>query len=277
MLFRKLILAVFLVPMLILLTGCFQPAGEAFEPINTTAPVEGINNPQNSQTNPIDPTSDLNSIPASPTVGVAITIISPTRVAPSSTPEPLQPEVVETVSGEAIPTQPQFVTPGGPLGPVTPVISTPLGSSLASATPSGLITPTAFQDAASPDGCTYTVQSGDTLFRIAIRNNTTVSELQAANQLAGDLIQPGQVLQIPNCASESVSAPNDAAATPGDTSDVGVLPAGGETYTVQPGDTLFTIAQRFGTTISAIVAANNLANPNQLSVGQELIIPPPSG
>ncbi len=273
---RKLILIVLLVPLLIVLTGCFQPAGEAFEPINTTAPAESLSNPQDTQPDQTSPTSDLNSIPVSPTLGVAITIISPTRVAPSSTPEPIQPDALETVSGDAVPTQPQFVTPGGPLGPVTPEISTPAFDALPSTTPSGLITPTAFQDAVSADGCTYTVQGGDTLYRIALRNNTTVSELRTANQLSGDLIQPGQVLQIPNCGVDSASAPVEGV-TPDASVDSGVLPAGGETYTVQPGDTLFTIAQRFGTTISAITAANNLANPNQLSVGQELIIPPPSG
>lgn len=273
---RKLIRFVVCIPLVFLLAGCFQQAGGSFEPINTTAPVEGVNSPQDTQPDQISPTSDLNSIPASPTVGIAITIISPTRVSPSNTPAVAAPDDTgAAVEGQVVPTQAQFVTPGGPLGPVTPV-SSPVSELIPTTTPSGLITPTAFMDASSADGCSYTVQGGDTLYRIAIRNNTTVSELRAANQLAGDLIQPGQVLQIPNCGGESVSAPSDGV-TPEAPLDTGVQPAGGETYTVQPGDTLFTIAQRFGTTISAITAANNLSNPNQLSVGQELIIPPPSG
>lgn len=44
-------------------------------------------------------------------------------------------------------------------------------------------------------------------------------------------------------------------------------------YVVQPGDTLFAIAQRFGTTVQAIVQANNITNPNLITVGQVLIIP----
>jgi len=44
-------------------------------------------------------------------------------------------------------------------------------------------------------------------------------------------------------------------------------------YVVQPGDTLYTIAQRFGSTVEAIVAANDIANPSLISVGQKLIIP----
>lgn len=45
------------------------------------------------------------------------------------------------------------------------------------------------------------------------------------------------------------------------------------TYAVQPGDTLFSIAQRFGTTVEAIVAANDIADPSLIQVGQKLVIP----
>jgi murein DD-endopeptidase MepM/ murein hydrolase activator NlpD len=44
-------------------------------------------------------------------------------------------------------------------------------------------------------------------------------------------------------------------------------------YVVQPGDTLFSIAQRFGTTVETIVAANDIADPSLISVGQKLVIP----
>jgi peptidoglycan/xylan/chitin deacetylase (PgdA/CDA1 family) len=51
-------------------------------------------------------------------------------------------------------------------------------------------------------------------------------------------------------------------------------PAGaGTTYEVQPDDTLSSIARRFGTTVEAIVAANDLADPSQIEVGQVLMIP----
>ena len=46
-----------------------------------------------------------------------------------------------------------------------------------------------------------------------------------------------------------------------------------EVYVVQPGDTLFAIAQRYGSSVEAIVAANNIANPSLISPGQKLIIP----
>jgi LysM repeat protein len=46
-------------------------------------------------------------------------------------------------------------------------------------------------------------------------------------------------------------------------------------YTVKSGDNLYTIAQTFGVTVEAIMAANNLTSTN-LSVGQMLIIPVPT-
>lgn len=55
---------------------------------------------------------------------------------------------------------------------------------------------------------------------------------------------------------------------------VGVA-AAQQTYVVQPGDTLAKIAARYQTTVSAIVAANGIYNPNYIYYGQSLIIPPP--
>ena len=49
------------------------------------------------------------------------------------------------------------------------------------------------------------------------------------------------------------------------------------TYTVKPGDTLYSIARSFNTTVPAIVAANNISNPNVIYVGQVLIIPMAGG
>ncbi len=45
-------------------------------------------------------------------------------------------------------------------------------------------------------------------------------------------------------------------------------------YTVEPGDTLAEVAQRFGTTVEAIAEANDIADPDVIAVGQVLQIPP---
>ncbi|MEA3459079.1 MAG: LysM peptidoglycan-binding domain-containing protein [Chloroflexota bacterium] len=101
-------------------------------------------------------------------------------------------------------------------------------------------------------GFYYTVRWGDTLSRIAKRFGTTVDAIASANGLADpNYIRAGQTLFIPG-----VSPPP----SPG-------------TYIVQPGDTLYSIAKRYGTTVAAICQANHIFNPDYIQVGWKLIIP----
>jgi len=99
----------------------------------------------------------------------------------------------------------------------------------------------------------YTVQPGDTLTRIAARFGSTVSEIAATNGLANpNLIYVGQVLLIPADAS---------------------APSPGRIHIVQPGETLYRIALRYGTTVERLMALNNLNSPNRIFAGQVLRIP----
>lgn len=272
------------------LAGCFQQAGESFQPAGTTAePITipdanstAIPSPVLDATVTVDnggelPTADSSSAGSGETVtpGIAITILSPTR--PPLATSTLETDASASGSSDGSPsaTAAQFVTPSSPLGPVTPDTPVPMITTPTS-TPSGLITPTALPGADSSDGCTHVIQPGDTLYRIAVKAGITVAELQNANpNVNGDIIQPGDILNIPGCSasSESSVSPTDVPAAEAPV----VPPAGGTTYTVERGDTLFAIAQRFGVTVQAIQDANNLSNPNQLSLGQQLIIPPKTG
>ncbi len=103
----------------------------------------------------------------------------------------------------------------------------------------------------------YTVVAGDYLFAIAQRFNTTVQSIVNANTFITDpnLIFPGQVLTIP----AGSGIPNT---------------GGGNTYTVQPGDTLSSIAQRYNTTVQSLVNANSfITNPNLILAGWNLTLP----
>jgi LysM repeat protein len=113
-------------------------------------------------------------------------------------------------------------------------------------------------------GTTHVVQPGENLFRISLRYGVSIPALQAANGIANpNLIFVGQVLNIP-----SGTAPLPIP-VPGQPT---VVPATGS-YTVQPGDTLSTIARRFGTTVAAIAQANGIVNVNLIFSGQVLRIP----
>lgn len=112
----------------------------------------------------------------------------------------------------------------------------------------------------------YTVESGDTLTKIAEKHQSTVSAIAQANNISNpNLIYVDQILQIPDGSTPITPPSTDP--PPTETS----------TYTVQRGDTLFRIATRFNTTVSALAQANNLGNANLIYVGQILTIPNGSG
>ena len=112
------------------------------------------------------------------------------------------------------------------------------------------------------DGTTYVVQPGDTLFRIALQHGVSVDAIVAANSLPNrSMVYAGQVLIIP---TTSVAVQPAAPAAPAAVSGV---------HIVAPGETLSMIARRYGVTLSALLAANNIPNPNRLLVGQRVLIP----
>jgi peptidoglycan endopeptidase LytE len=110
---------------------------------------------------------------------------------------------------------------------------------------------------------TYTVQPGNTLSGIAWRFHTSIEQLVALNHLANpNLIRAGEILRVVGTSQGSGSSSTSPTfATSRST-----------TYTVRSGNTLSGIASAFHTSISALVSLNHLANPNQLRVGQVLLI-----
>lgn len=112
-----------------------------------------------------------------------------------------------------------------------------------------------------PTNNTYTVQSGDSLWSIASSFNTTVDAIRRANNLTTDILQIGQILVIPTTASDTTLPPAD-----NDIEEDTI------TYTVQNGDSLWTIARDFDITVDELKNANDLIS-NLLQIGQVLIIP----
>ena len=94
----------------------------------------------------------------------------------------------------------------------------------------------------------YIVQKGDTLYSVAMANNTTVDELKKANNLTSNILSTGQLLKIPSA----------------------LLPE--STYIVKKGDSLYSIANKYNTTVDELKRINNLTS-NILSIGQVLKLP----
>jgi LysM repeat protein len=108
-----------------------------------------------------------------------------------------------------------------------------------------------------PTNCfKYTVRPGDTLYRIAATYGDTVTGLAFRNGIANpNLIFIGQVITVCPGGSKPTRPPCRTI------------------YIVKPGDTLSRIALVTGSSVQAIAAANNLANPNLIYPGQQLCIP----
>ena len=109
----------------------------------------------------------------------------------------------------------------------------------------------------------YKVRPGDTLGKIAQRNGTSVEKIKNWNNLRSSVIKAGQTLYIYNSKASIQNTLADN--TPSSSSNP-------KTYTVQPGDSLWTISKKLdGVTVEQIKRLNNL-NTNQIKPGQKLII-----
>jgi membrane-bound lytic murein transglycosylase D len=112
------------------------------------------------------------------------------------------------------------------------------------------------------------VRPGDNLTKLAQAQGVSIEQLKAWNKLTTESVMAGQQLRL--------SAPADATALP----VVAQAPRRAkhslatpalETHTVQPGDTLFSIAKRFGLTLAQLKRLNHLAT-DQVKPGQKLVV-----
>jgi len=124
----------------------------------------------------------------------------------------------------------------------------------------------------------HIVKPGETLTSISKTYGVSIESLAAANQLQTPNITVGQKLTIPANVSEK-PAPNTGTKADPPYRESAPKPTmlektQTETYTVQPGDTLFKIALKHGVSVESLSRANNLGAADILRVGQHLTIPP---
>lgn len=156
-------------------------------------------------------------------------------------------------------------------GLVIPVRLLPPATSTPTATPLVPVA-TATSDVNAPiPGNIYIIQPGDTLGRIAARFNTTIATLAQLNGITNpNTIYSGQRLIIPVVGDGGGLGP---APQPQPATSTPVPVAEPTTYIVRYGDSLFNIALRFRVTVSQLVQANGISDPNRVYVGQRLVIP----
>jgi LysM repeat protein len=165
----------------------------------------------------------------------------PATATPTNTPVPGQPTNTPFPTDTPVPGQP------------TPTPLTPTATPIPGLTPTATLpclTPTPTQPPMA--GNRYVVQRGDTLYSIARRYGVSVWHLAAYNRIYNmNLIYVGQVLIIP-----------------------GVGPAPADHYIVRHGDTLYSIARRYGLSVWQLASYNNISNPHRIYIGQVIRIPP---
>ncbi|MBF7017714.1 LysM peptidoglycan-binding domain-containing protein [Staphylococcus durrellii] len=105
----------------------------------------------------------------------------------------------------------------------------------------------------------HTVKSGESLWSIAQKYNTSVDEIKKNNNISNNIVFPGQVIEIGGSGSQDSSS-NTTSNTTSEASN-------GSTHTVQSGETLAVIANKYGVSVDELMSANNLNNyiiqPNQ--------------
>ncbi len=112
-----------------------------------------------------------------------------------------------------------------------------------------------------------TVQPGDSIGLIATRYGVSVEAILGANELTSNVIHPGDVLKIPYI--EAVGGPAELGTR---------TPPGFTWYALRDGETLSSVATRFGLSVAALVGANpDISSLDRLPAGFELLVPPSAG
>ncbi|MCY4064608.1 MAG: LysM peptidoglycan-binding domain-containing protein [Chloroflexi bacterium] len=205
---------------------------------------------------------------------------------PTPSPSPTEDAQQGGATGQEGGSEPQDAT-------ATPTATlTPTATATATATPLPIPATeeaTATESGEFPDTVVHIVVAEDTVSGLALQYGSTVDAIRRANDLdESSLIVVGQRLiipvNLPPASAVAATGTPDSTFTPAPTLTPTSTPTSTPTitpsptatpitYQIQPGDTLVNIAQQYGTTVDLLVAANNIPNPDQISVGQILLIP----
>ena len=128
---------------------------------------------------------------------------------------------------------------------------------------------TSTRSAAPSSGGSYTVQAGDSYWRIANKYGISIQELQRLNGTSDYTLHPGQSIKVPGSGTNASASSNSGSAS---TSTTSASPSAGGSYTVQAGDSYWRIANKYGISISELQRLNGTSN-YFLYPGQSLKVP----
>ncbi len=241
------------------------PLGTGADAVSTsTTPIPTITNVQPTSVVSVEGQNDemaIITVEESATTGLAVvsdeSIEGASSISSDNT-ELIAPQAESAVAAEGVSEEAIIVN-------ATTSDDLPLGGPVAANPPASQTTGN-YADSADVEAG-YTVQQGDTLYSIAIRYNTSIRVLMAVNGLATDIIYTGQSLTIVS-GDNYGTAPTYQEVTTTYNNDFG----GGQ-HLVSPGDTLFSLALRYNTSVEAIAGVNTIPYPYYIQVGQTISIP----
>lgn len=253
------LLAMSCLSILLLMTGCFQPAGEGLQ---ATSVAQGATfTPSPTLEPPTEEPTEIFSIEAADTPipetfgsvngtdqdqGGGVEVAQAEDEGPAQTATAIIVAATERAAFNLTATAEAFATPTATLEPFLPTATPTLDLS---------------GGVGTGGPCTHVVQQGDNLFRISLRYNVPIQTIATANNILNiNIIKIGDTLNVPGCNSG------------GDFGTGGPI-GSGQGYTVMQGDTLFKLSMRYGVTVHQIAAANGIPNINLIYIGQQLIIP----
>jgi LysM repeat protein len=280
-LLNRITLIIILILVVVGVSACYKDAGEDVEPTSNRVDLDDI-----APTMTAPPTAMATPTPIpQPQTEVTRTLVPTTTPVGSGpnilpTAEPTDSTLVEQPGGvptntppfapsfTPLPTEPGIATPGMSDIQASPTLRPTLDSTFQP-------TPTALPVEQNP--CIHVVKPNDTLYSIAQENDLLLNDLVVANPdlLGGSATR--RCKSAGNLRSGLLPRPNthrhaDPLASPPTAPSQEGFP---KTHVVQSGETIYAIGRLYGVSAEAIIAANNLANPNLIQPGTTLVIPPP--
>ncbi|RYY11256.1 MAG: LysM peptidoglycan-binding domain-containing protein [Cytophagaceae bacterium] len=119
----------------------------------------------------------------------------------------------------------------------------------------------------------YTIRTGDNLTKLAREQGVSIAQLKTWNKLTTENVVIGQQLRLAAPADATALPVAATSAMPAPRARPAALAPPLETHTVQPGDTLFSIARHFGLSLEELKRLNHLASDRvKLKPGQKLVV-----